>query len=909
MRIRDGRLCGCTRHPENRAGNGALLYNPRLFPDGRPPERCSVMDAHYRPAEVERSAQDAWNAAHAFRAIEDPSKPKYYCLSMFPYPSGKLHMGHVRNYTIGDVLTRFHRMRGFNVLQPMGWDAFGLPAENAAMANGVPPAKWTYDNIAYMKKQLKSLGFAIDWDRELATCKPDYYRWNQWLFLRMLEKGIVYQKTGVVNWDPVDQTVLANEQVIDGRGWRTGAVVEKREIPMYYMRITGYADELLGALDGMQGWPERVKLMQANWIGKSQGVRFAFPYELDGREEKLWVFTTRVDTIMGVTFCAVAAEHPLATRAAQDNPALAAFIEECKQGSVMEADLATMEKKGMPTGIHVRHPLTGQPVEVWVGNYVLMGYGEGAVMAVPGHDERDFHFARKYGLPIEQVVDVGGQPFSTETWAEWYADKTAGRCINSGRYDGLAYREAVDAIAADLRAKGLGDKQTTWRLRDWGISRQRYWGTPIPLIHCETCGAVPVPDKDLPVVLPEDCVPDGSGNPLNKRDDFLRVDCPKCGKPARRETDTMDTFVDSSWYYLRYACPDNATAMVDERVGYWLPVDQYIGGIEHAILHLLYSRFWTKVMRDLGLVKLDEPFANLLTQGMVLNEIFFRKGGAGRIQYFNPADVDIQTDDKGVRTGAILRSDGLPVESSGIGTMSKSKNNGVDPQALIEKYGADTARFFMMFTSPPEQTLEWSDSGVEGSYRFMKRVWTFAHRFHETIRPHVPAAMPPLSEALADARREIHRNLEQASFDMQRQQFNTVASACMKILNALERAPAEDAAAHAAVAAEGLSILLRVQSPITPHLCHFLWQALGFGDDILSAPWPEPLAEALAQDEIELVVQVNGKLRGSLRVAQAADKAAIERLALANPNVQKFTEGKPPRKIIIVPGRLVNIVV
>ena len=909
MRIRDGRLCGCTRHPENRAGNGALLYNPRLFPDGRPPERCSVMDAHYRPAEVERSAQDAWNAAHAFRAIEDPSKPKYYCLSMFPYPSGKLHMGHVRNYTIGDVLTRFHRMRGFNVLQPMGWDAFGLPAENAAMANGVPPAKWTYDNIAYMKKQLKSLGFAIDWDRELATCKPDYYRWNQWLFLRMLEKGIVYQKTGVVNWDPVDQTVLANEQVIDGRGWRTGAVVEKREIPMYYMRITGYADELLGALDGMQGWPERVKLMQANWIGKSQGVRFAFPYELDGREEKLWVFTTRVDTIMGVTFCAVAAEHPLATRAAQDNPALAAFIEECKQGSVMEADLATMEKKGMPTGIHVRHPLTGQPVEVWVGNYVLMGYGEGAVMAVPGHDERDFHFARKYGLPIVQVVDVGGQPFSTETWAEWYADKTAGRCINSGRYDGLAYREAVDAIAADLRAKGLGDKQTTWRLRDWGISRQRYWGTPIPLIHCETCGAVPVPDKDLPVVLPEDCVPDGSGNPLNKRDDFLRVDCPKCGKPARRETDTMDTFVDSSWYYLRYACPDNATAMVDERVGYWLPVDQYIGGIEHAILHLLYSRFWTKVMRDLGLVKLDEPFANLLTQGMVLNEIFFRKGGAGRIQYFNPADVDIQTDDKGVRTGAILRSDGLPVESSGIGTMSKSKNNGVDPQALIEKYGADTARFFMMFTSPPEQTLEWSDSGVEGSYRFMKRVWTFAHRFHETIRPHVPAAMPALSEALADARREIHRNLEQASFDMQRQQFNTVASACMKILNALERAPAEDAAAHAAVAAEGLSILLRVQSPITPHLCHFLWQALGFGDDILSAPWPEPLAEALAQDEIELVVQVNGKLRGSLRVAQAADKAAIERLALANPNVQKFTEGKPPRKIIIVPGRLVNIVV
>ncbi len=868
------------------------------------------MESQYRPAEVERSAQDAWNAAHAFRAIEDPSRPKYYCLSMFPYPSGKLHMGHVRNYTIGDVLTRFHRMRGYNVLQPMGWDAFGLPAENAAMANGVPPAKWTYDNIAYMKKQLKSLGFAIDWERELATCKPDYYRWNQWLFLRMLEKGIVYQKTGVVNWDPVDQTVLANEQVIDGRGWRTGAVVEKREIPMYYMRITGFAEELLGSLDGMKGWPERVKLMQANWIGKSQGVRFAFPYELDGKQEKLWVFTTRADTIMGVTFCAVAAEHPLATRAARDNPALAAFIEECKQGSVMEADLATMEKKGMPTGIQVRHPITGAAVDVWVGNYVLMGYGEGAVMAVPGHDERDFHFARKYGLPIVQVVDVAGQAFSTDTWAEWYADKTGGRCINSGKYDGLEYLAAVDAISADLRAKSLGDKQTTWRLRDWGISRQRYWGTPIPLIHCDSCGAVPVPDKDLPVVLPEDCVPDGSGNPLNKRESFLRVDCPKCGKPARRETDTMDTFVDSSWYYLRYACPDNDKAMVDERVNYWLPVDQYIGGIEHAILHLLYSRFWTKVMRDLGLVKLDEPFANLLTQGMVLNEIFFRKGGAGRIQYFNPADVDIQTDDKGARIGAVLRSDGQPVESSGIGTMSKSKNNGVDPQALIEKYGADTARFFMMFTSPPEQTLEWSDSGVEGSYRFMKRVWGFAHRYHESIRANLPAGgMPALAAGLADARREIHRNLEQANFDLQRQQFNTVASACMKILNALERAPADDAAAHAAVAAEGLSILLRVQSPITPHLCHFLWQSLGFGKDILDAGWPEPLPEALAQDEIELVVQVNGKLRGSLRVAQGASQADIERLALDNPNVQKFTEGKPPRKVIVVPGRLVNIVV
>ncbi|MFO1321013.1 MAG: leucine--tRNA ligase [Burkholderiales bacterium] len=871
------------------------------------------MDSQYRPADIERAVQEAWNASAAFRAVEDPAKPKYYCLSMFPYPSGKLHMGHVRNYTIGDVLTRFHRMRGYNVLQPMGWDAFGLPAENAAMANGVPPAKWTYDNIAYMKKQLKSLGFAIDWDRELATCTPEYYRWNQWLFLRMLEKGIVYRRTGVVNWDPVDQTVLANEQVIDGRGWRTGAVVEKREIPMYYMRITAFAEELLGALDGLPGWPERVKLMQANWIGKSEGVRFAFPYELDGAAGQLWVFTTRVDTIMGVTFCAVAAEHPLATRAARDNPGLAAFIEECKQGSVMEADLATMEKKGMPTGIFVVHPLTGEKVEVWVGNYVLMGYGEGAVMAVPGHDERDFHFAKKYGLAIKQVVAVPGESFSTEVWRESYADKTSGVCVDSGKYDGLAYRDAVNAIAADLKAKGLGDKQTTWRLRDWGISRQRYWGTPIPLIHCESCGDVPVPDDQLPVVLPEDCVPDGSGNPLNKRESFLRCSCPTCGKPARRETDTMDTFVDSSWYYLRYACPDNTRAMVDERVSYWLPVDQYIGGIEHAILHLLYSRFWTKVMRDLGLIEIDEPFANLLTQGMVLNEIYFRKGGAGRIQYFNPADVEVRTDDKGTPIGAVLKSDGQPVESGGIGTMSKSKNNGVDPQALIEHYGADTARFFMMFTSPPEQTLEWSDSGVEGSFRFMKRLWTFACRYQDSVRPALPAARSlttaRLPAELAEVRRDVHLNIRQAGIDMQRHQFNTVASACMKILNALERAPTDDVALHAEVVEEGLSALLRIQSPITPHVGQHLWQALGFGQDILAAPWPEPVDAALVQDEIELVLQVNGKLRGSVRVPKDAGRDAVERLALENANVRKFIGDQAVRKVIIVPGRLVNVVV
>ncbi|MDR2240781.1 MAG: leucine--tRNA ligase [Zoogloeaceae bacterium] len=862
------------------------------------------MQEKYAPADIEQAAQRRWEDSAAFRAVEDPAKPKYYCLSMFPYPSGKLHMGHVRNYTIGDVLTRYHRMRGFNVLQPMGWDAFGLPAENAAMANGVPPAQWTYDNIAYMKKQLKSLGFAIDWGRELATCRPEYYKWNQWLFLRMLEKGLAYKKTQVVNWDPVDQTVLANEQVIDGRGWRTGAAVEKREIPGYYLAITQYADELLGALDRLPGWPERVKTMQANWIGKSHGVRFAFPYELDGRREKLWVFTTRADTIMGVTFCAVAAEHPLASTAARGNPALAAFIEECKQGSVMEADMATMEKKGMPTGVFVSHPLTGEKIEVWVGNYVLMGYGEGAVMAVPAHDERDFGFAKKYGLPIKQVIDIPGQPFSLDAWQEWYADKENGRCVHSGKYDGLGLAAAVDAIAADLQAKDLGGKQVTWRLRDWGISRQRYWGCPIPLIHCERCGTVPVPDDQLPVALPEDCVPDGAGNPLNKREDFLNCACPKCGGAARRETDTMDTFVDSSWYYSRYASADNHRAMVDARVKYWLPVDQYIGGIEHAILHLLYSRFWTKAMRDLGLVDFDEPFSRLLTQGMVLNETFFRKPAAGRIRYYNPADVELKFDDKGNRIGAVLKEDGEPVESGGIGTMSKSKNNGVDPQALIERYGADTARFFMMFASPPEQTLEWSDSGVEGSYRFLKRLWSYCARFGPSAVAEA-SAKESAKESPKAARFEIHAALKQANYDFARFQFNTVASAAMKILNALERC----GGGRHAVSEEGLSILLRLLSPITPHICDHLWRELGFGDDILHAPWPEPLEAALAQDEVELVLQVNGKLRGAVKVPADAAKKHIEAAALASEIALKYMEGKAAKKVVVVPGRLVNIVV
>ncbi len=873
------------------------------------------MQSQYHPAQIEEQVQKRWTDSQAFKATEDRTRPKYYCLSMFPYPSGKLHMGHVRNYTIGDVLTRYHRMRGFNVLQPMGWDAFGLPAENAAMANGVPPAKWTYDNIAYMKKQLQSLGFAIDWDRELATCKPDYYRWNQWLFLRMLEKGLVYQKTGVVNWDPVDQTVLANEQVIDGRGWRTGALVEKREIPMYYMRITDYAPELLSALDGMDGWPERVKTMQANWIGRSEGVNIAFPYELNGERHQLKVFTTRADTIMGVTFCAVAAEHPLAVHAARSSAKLAAFIEECRQGSTMEADMAAMEKKGMPTGLFVEHPLSGEKVEVWVGNYVLMTYGEGAVMGVPGHDERDFAFARKYGLPIAQVIDVAGQAYSTDAWQDWYAAE--GVCVNSGRYDGMGYAAAVDAIAADLQAKGRGEKQVQWRLRDWGISRQRYWGTPVPIIHCDACGDVPVPDDQLPVVLPEDCVPDGSGNPLNKREDFLHCKCPQCGADARRETDTMDTFVDSSWYFMRFACPGSEQAMVDQRVDYWMPVDQYIGGIEHAILHLLYARFWTKVMRDLGLVSTGEPFSHLLTQGMVLNEIFSRKDESGRIVYFNPQDVEIVHDDQGKRIGASLIADGKPVESGGIRTMSKSKNNGVDPQALIEKYGADTARFFMMFTSPPEDTLAWNDDGVEGAYRFLRRLWKYAADNADALRAanrqhggSEAVDSESMNGALRDARREIHVLLKQTNFDYERKQFNTVASAGMKMLNVLESDIVAAAAQQprAIFQREAMSILLRVLFPMVPHVCQAAWDELGFSGELQDAQWPQVDEAALVQDEIELVLQVNGKLRGKLLVAADADRKTVETAATAHPATQRHVEGKPIRKVIVVPGRLVNIV-
>ncbi|MEA3173331.1 MAG: leucyl-tRNA synthetase [Gammaproteobacteria bacterium] len=814
-------------------------------------------------------------------------------------------MGHVRNYTIGDVITRFMRMNGRNVLQPMGWDAFGLPAENAAIANSVPPAKWTFDNIAYMKNQLKTLGFGLDWSRELATCRPEYYRWNQWLFLRMLERGVAYQKTGMVNWDPVDNTVLANEQVIDGRGWRTGALVEKREIPMYYLKITAYAEDLLDALKDMKEWPERVRAMQANWIGRSEGVRLGFPHDIE-TAGVLYAFTTRADTLMGVTFCAVAAEHRLAAVAARGNPQLAAFIEECKRGPAVEAELATQEKKGMATGLFVRHPISGAAVPVWVGNYVLMSYGEGAVMGVPAHDERDFEFAKKYGLPITQVIDVPGREYSLDAWKPWYSEH--GRCVNSGKYDGLDYPQAVDAIAADLRTLGLGEKQTTWRLRDWGISRQRYWGCPIPIIHCRHCGAVPVPDEQLPVVLPEDLVPDGSGNPLLKDERFLKAACPKCGAEARRETDTMDTFVDSSWYFLRFACADNDKSMLDERVRYWLPVDQYIGGIEHAILHLLYARFWTRFMSEMGSVPFKEPFTNLFTLGMVLNEVFFRKPASGRIEYFNPADVTVTTDKITQKRVAVLRADGQEVESGGVVTMSKSKNNGVDPIELVGEFGADTARLFTMFAAPPDQTLEWSDEGVQGAYRFIKRLWKAVH-------DHVSQGPPPalekssLNDAQRAMRRQAHQTLAKVTDDLgRRRTYNTAIAAVMELLNALAKFPHSDAQERS-VAQEALEIAVIGLSPIIPHVTHALWQALGHPQALIEVAWPAADAEALETSTVNMVVQVNGKLRGHISVAVDADEGSVRAAALADSNVQKFIAGAAVRKVIIVPRKLVNIVV
>ncbi|HEX7386609.1 MAG TPA: leucine--tRNA ligase [Castellaniella sp.] len=882
------------------------------------------MQERYLHTQVESDTQAHWHADDVYRVTEHATdahgspKPKFYACSMLPYPSGKLHMGHVRNYTINDMMTRQLRMRGYNVLMPMGWDAFGMPAENAAMKYGVPPAKWTYDNIAYMKKQMQAMGLAIDWSREMCACDPHYYKWNQWLFLKMLEKGIAYRKTQVVNWDPVDQTVLANEQVIDGKGWRSGAPVEKREIPGYYLRITDYAGELLDTLtDGsLAGWPDRVRLMQENWLGRSIGVRFAFRHDIHGddgaliQDGLLHVFTTRADTIMGVTFCAVAPEHPLATHAAHHDPALAAFIEACRKGGTTEAELATREKEGLPTGLTVTHPLTGQAIPVWVGNYVLMSYGDGAVMGVPAHDERDFAFALKYQLPIRQVIAAEGQSYSTDTWQEWYGDKLSGHTVNSGKYDGLTTAQAIEAVAADLQALGLGERKTTWRLRDWGISRQRYWGTPIPIIHCPDCGPVPVPEKDLPVVLPDDLVPDGTGNPLAKSKAFLSCHCPKCDKPARRETDTMDTFIDSSWYFMRYTSPGNDQAMVDARNDYWMPMDQYIGGIEHAVLHLLYARFWTRVMRDLGLVKFSEPFTRLLCQGMVLNHIYSRHNERGGIEYFWPDQVENITDDKGTITGARLKTDGSMVDYGGIGTMSKSKNNGVDPQSLIESMGADTARLFVMFASPPEQTLEWSESGVEGAHRFLRRLWAFCYGQSTSLRGQdIPTQWADLSDTNAALRRQMHGLLKQADYDYQRIQYNTVVSTAMKMLNTLESAT--QAGAQGAAVAEATSILLRVLYPVVPHITWQLWRELGLAQslgDLLDAPWPQVDESALRAETVELVLQVNGKMRGQLSVPQDADKPAIEALARTHEAVARFLEGREPKRVVVVPGRLVNVV-
>jgi leucyl-tRNA synthetase len=816
-----------------------------------------MMDEKYYPQQTEAEVQARWQQTNAFRTVEDPDREHFYSLCMFPYPSGRLHMGHVRNYTIGDVISRYQRMQGKNVLQPIGWDAFGLPAENAAMKHGVAPAKWTRENIEYMREEFKRLGFAYDWERELATCDPDYYRWEQWLFTRLLEKGLVYKRTAPVNWCPHDETVLANEQVIDGCCWRCDTQVERREIPQWFMKITDYADELLESLDQLDGWPEAVRTMQRNWIGRSQGVQMDFA--VNDSTNVLTVYTTRPDTLMGVTYVAVAAEHPLALKAAENNAELAEFIEECRGTETAEAAIETMEKKGMATGMTVSHPISGESVPVYVANFVLMGYGTGAVMAVPAHDQRDFEFAGKYGIAIKPVVypEDGELAMPLESA---YTDY--GVLHNSGQFDGLSSQQAFDAIADWLVEQGRGERQVNYRLRDWGISRQRYWGCPIPVIYCDDCGTVPVPDADLPVVLPEDVALDGAGSPLLHHPDFQQVDCPACGKAARRETDTFDTFFESSWYYARFTCPDQDKAMLDERADHWLPVDQYVGGIEHAILHLLYARFFHKLMRDEGLVHSDEPFARLMTQGMVL------KDGS---------------------------------------KMSKSKGNTVDPQALIEQYGADTVRLFIMFASPPQMSLEWSDDGVEGASRFLRRLWRL-------VSSHVNAGLPgavdvkDTSEAGQVLRRQIHQTISKVSDDIERRmQMNTAIASVMELMNAVSRfEPASEA--DRSVVHEALNTACLLLSPVVPHITAELWQALGNEDEILNAPWPAVDKSALVEDETQYIVQVNGKLRDRIMVPASADKGEIEKRAMASDGVQRNIDGKTVRKVIVVPDRLVNIV-
>jgi leucyl-tRNA synthetase len=854
----------------------------------------------YNPTTIEASVQNYWETSQCFRADVDDTREKFYCLSMFPYPSGKLHMGHVRNYTIGDVISRHQRMLGKNVLQPMGWDAFGLPAENAAIANQTAPAKWTYSNIDYMKSQLKSLGFGYDWQREFATCQPEYYRWEQWFFTRLYEKGLVYKKLATVNWDPVDQTVLANEQVIDGRGWRSGAVIERKEIPQWFIKITDYAQALLDDLEKLDQWPEQVKAMQKNWIGRSEGADVTFPLQQAvGELANLEVYTTRPDTLMGVSFLSVAAQHPIAQAAAQDNPDIATFIDECKNTKVAEADMATMDKKGIATGFYAVHPLTGQPVPIWIANFVLMEYGSGAVMAVPGHDQRDWEFATKYSLPISQVIAFADEH---DLSASAYTEK--GPLINSDKYDGLDFAQACQAIVADLSERGLGQKTINYRLRDWGVSRQRYWGSPIPMLHLENGDSVPAPSADLPVRLPEDVVMDGVTSPIKADENWAKTTYQ--GQPALRETDTFDTFMESSWYYARYtSAPDNA--MLDpQEANYWLPVDQYVGGIEHAILHLLYSRFFHKLMRDEGLVDSDEPYKRLLCQGMVLADSFYREDASGKKTWYSPADVDVQKDQKGRVIQALLRSDQQPVIHGGMTKMSKSKNNGIDPQSVIEQYGADTVRLFTMFAAPPEQTLEWVDSGVEGAHRFLRRVWNLVN---EHIAHGEPEALQvaQLNKAQQDLRRLIHKTISKVSDDIERRQtFNTAIAAIMELTNALQKAPTETAQ-DVAVAREGITALVLMLTPVTPHICHHLYQLLG-QHDVHNAPWPSADTSAMVENEKLIIVQVNGKLRGKITVPADAAQADVEAIALAEENVQSFVADKTIRKVIFVPGKLLNIV-
>jgi leucyl-tRNA synthetase len=863
------------------------------------------MNEQYQPEAIETQAQQHWEENNSFQCTEDTSKEKYYCLSMFPYPSGRLHMGHVRNYTIGDVISRYQRAQGKNVLQPMGWDAFGLPAENAAMKNNVPPAKWTYENIDYMRDQLKQMGFGYDWNRELATCHPEYYRWEQWFFTRLMKKGLVYKKEAEVNWDPVDQTVLANEQVIDGRGWRSGALVERKKIPQWFLKITDYADQLLDDLDKLDKWPDQVRTQQRNWIGRSQGVELSFDVA-DG--SKLEVFTTRPDTLMGVTYVAVAAQHPLALKAAETNPELATFIDECKNVKVAEADMATMEKRGMPLGITVKHPLTGDDIPVWTANFVLMDYGSGAVMSVPGHDQRDFEFAKKYGLPIKQVVASTDPQVVIDLEKEAFTDK--GVLVNSGDFDDLEFDVAFKAIASELERLGKGRVTINYRLRDWGVSRQRYWGTPIPVINCASCGSLPVPEDQLPVRLPEEVEFDGSGSPIKKMESFINTTCPECGGPAERETDTFDTFMESSWYYARYASRHTDNAMLDpEKANYWLPVDQYIGGIEHAILHLLYSRFFHKLMRDEGLVNSDEPFTGLLCQGMVLAETYYRENEKGGQDWIAPTDVITETDDKGRITSAVHKDDGLPVIQAGVSKMSKSKNNGIDPQVMIDKYGADTVRLFMMFAAPPEQSLEWSDSGVEGANRFLRRLWKQVFDHLEGGSDVVALDTSALTKEQQELRRKVHETISKVTDDIDRRQtFNTAIAAVMELLNSISKF-VDSSDQGRAVMREALESTIQLLAPIVPHITHQLWSELGHTSDLLTAPWPTCDESALVRSTIEMVVQVNGKVRAKIEVAADADQDIILHTALGDPNVQKFMADKTLRKKIVVPGRLVNIVV